>query len=96
MGLPSRGTKPTQREDPEDMIEDAGQEDQVRLNADVPESLRTQIQIQAAKEKRPIRIIVIDAMNEYYNTDCSGSVYSSRPNLSGLPRPDRSFSGKPV
>lgn len=67
MALPSRGDKPTQRDNTDEMIEDAAQEDQVRLNADVPESLRTRIQIQAAKEKRTIRTILIDAVNEYLN-----------------------------
>lgn len=71
MALPSRGDKPTQRDDADEMIEDAAQEDQVRLNADVPESLRTRIQIQAAKEKRTIRMIVIDAVNEYLNNHSS-------------------------
>ena len=47
------------------LIDDAVQEDQVRLNADVPKSLRKQVQIQAAKEERPMHDVVIDAVTEY-------------------------------
>lgn len=65
MGLPSKGDKPTDREDTDELVEDAAQEDQVRLNADVPKSLRKKVQIQSAKEERNIREIVIDAVEEY-------------------------------
>lgn len=65
MGLPGKGDKPTDRQDTDELVQDAGQEDQVRLNADVPKSLRKRIQVQSAKEERPIRELVIDAMNEY-------------------------------
>lgn len=64
MTLPSRGDKPTDR-DTDELKADAGQEDQVRLNADVPKSLRTKVQIQAAKEERPLRYVVMDAVREY-------------------------------
>jgi hypothetical protein len=64
MGLPSKGDKPTERET-DRLVEDAAQEDQVRLNADVPKSLRTEVQIQAAREDRSIRELVIDAVREY-------------------------------
>jgi hypothetical protein len=65
MGLPGKGEKPTNRGDKDELVEDAAQEDQVRLNADVPKSLRKRIQIQAAKEERNIRDVVIDAMEGY-------------------------------
>ncbi|MCS3679342.1 hypothetical protein GGP72_003292 [Salinibacter ruber] len=65
MGLPGKGDKPTNRDDKDELVEDAAQEDQVRLNADVPKSLRKRIQIQAAKEERNIRDVVIDAMEGY-------------------------------
>lgn len=65
MGLPGKGDKPTDRQDTEELVEDAAQENQVRLNADVPRSLRKQVQIQAAKEERNIREVVIDAIEEY-------------------------------
>ncbi len=65
MGLPGKGDKPTNRDDKDELVEDAAQEDQVRLNADVPKSLRKQVQIQAAKEERNIRDVLIDAVEEY-------------------------------
>jgi hypothetical protein len=65
MGLPSKGDKPTNRDDKDELVEDAAQEDQVRLNADVPKSLRKRVQIQAAKEERNIRDVVIDAVEAY-------------------------------
>ena len=65
MGLPGKGDKPTDREGTDELLEDAGQEDQVRLNADVPKSLRKRVQIQSAREERSIREIVIDAVEEY-------------------------------
>lgn len=65
MGLPGKGDKPTDRDDKDELVKDAAQEDQVRLNADVPKSLRKRVQIQAAKEERNIREVVIDAMEEY-------------------------------
>lgn len=65
MGLPGKGDKPTDREGADELVEDAAQEDQVRLNADVPKSLRKKVQIQAAKEERNIREVVIDAVEEY-------------------------------
>lgn len=65
MGLPGKGDKPTNRDDKDELVEDAAQEDQVRLNADVPKSLRKRVQIQAAKEERNIRDVIIDAMEEY-------------------------------
>jgi hypothetical protein len=65
MGLLGKGDKPTDRGDKDELVEDAAQEDQVRLNADVPKSLRKRVQIQAAKEERNIRDVVIDAMEEY-------------------------------
>lgn len=65
MGLPGKGDKPTDRDDKDELVEDAAQEDQVRLNADVPKSLRKRVQIQAAKEERNMRDVVIDAMEEY-------------------------------
>ena len=65
MGLPGKGDKPTDREGTDELIDDAGQEDQVRLNADVPKSLRKRIRIQSAKEERSIREVVIDAVEEY-------------------------------
>ena len=68
MGLPGKGDKPTDREDTEDLLQDAGQEDQVRLNADVPKSLRKRVQIQAAREERTIRDVLIDAVEEYLST----------------------------
>jgi len=71
MGLPGRGDKPTEREGTDDLLEDAGQEDQVRLNADVPKSLRKRVQIQAAKEERSIRELIIDAMEEYLSNHSS-------------------------
>jgi len=71
MALPSRGDKPTERQNTEELVEDAAQEDQVRLNADVPKSLRTRVQIQAAREDRSIRELVIDAMTEYLSNHSS-------------------------
>jgi hypothetical protein len=65
MGLPGKGDKPTNRDDKDELVEDAAQEDQVRLNADVPKSLRKRVQIQAAKEERNIRDVVIDAVEAY-------------------------------
>jgi hypothetical protein len=65
MGLPSKGDKPTDRDGTDELMEDAAQEDQVRLNADVPKSLRKEVQIQAAREERNIREVIIDAVNEY-------------------------------
>ncbi|MCS4198360.1 hypothetical protein GGP46_003231 [Salinibacter ruber] len=65
MGLPGKGDKPTDREDVDELREDAAQEDQVRLNADVPKSLRKRVQIQAAKEERNIREVIISAVEEY-------------------------------
>ncbi|MCS3827657.1 hypothetical protein GGP85_003127 [Salinibacter ruber] len=65
MGLPGKGDKPTDRNDKDELVEEAAQEDQVRLNADVPKSLRKRVQIQAAKEERNIRDVVIDAVEEY-------------------------------
>jgi len=65
MGLPGKGDKPTDRDDKDELVKDAAQEDQVRLNADVPKSLRKRVQIQAAKEERNIREVVIDAMEAY-------------------------------
>lgn len=65
MGLPGKGDKPTDREDKNELVEDAAQEDQVRLNADVPKSLRKKVQIQAAREERNIRDVIIDAVEEY-------------------------------
>jgi len=65
MGLPGKGDKPTDREGTDELLEDAGQEDQVRLNADVPRSLRKQVRIQSAREERSIREVVIDAVEEY-------------------------------
>jgi len=64
MGLPGKGDKPTDR-DTNELREDAAQEDQVRLNADVPRSLRKKVQMQSVKEERSIREVVIDAMEEY-------------------------------
>lgn len=64
MGLPGKGDKPTDR-DTDELREDAAQEDQVRLNADVPRSLRKRVQMQSVKEERNIREVVIDAMEEY-------------------------------
>jgi len=64
MGLPGKGDKPTDR-DTDELREDAAQEDQVRLNADVPRSLRKKVQMQSVKEERSIREVVIDAMEEY-------------------------------
>jgi hypothetical protein len=65
MGLPGKGDKPTEREDTDELVEDAAQEDQVRLNADVPRSLRKRVQKQSVEEERTIREVVIDAMEEY-------------------------------
>lgn len=65
MGLPGKGDKPTDREGTDELLDDAGQEDQVRLNADVPKSLRKRVRIQSAKEERSIREVVIDAVEEY-------------------------------
>ena len=65
MGLTGKGDKPTDREDADERREDAAQEDQVRLNADVPKSLRKRVQIQAAKEERNIREVIISAVEEY-------------------------------
>jgi len=67
MGLPGKGDKPTDRDDKDELVKDAAQEDQVRLNADVPKSLRKRVQIQAAKEERNIREVIIDAMKKYLN-----------------------------
>jgi hypothetical protein len=64
MGLPGKGDKPTDR-DTDKLREDAAQEDQVRLNADVPRSLRKRVQMQSVTEERNIREVVIDAMEEY-------------------------------
>jgi hypothetical protein len=64
MGLPGKGDKPTDR-DTDELREDAAQEDQVRLNADVPRSLRKRVQMQSVTEERNIREVVIDAMEEY-------------------------------
>jgi hypothetical protein len=40
-------------------------EDLVRVNADVPQSLRRWLQVQAAREDRAMRKIVIDALESY-------------------------------
>jgi hypothetical protein len=64
MGLPGKGDKPTDR-DTDELREDAAQEDQVRLNADVPRSLRKRVQMQSVTEERNIREVVIDAVEEY-------------------------------
>lgn len=65
MGLPGKGDKPTEREGADELREDAAQEDQVRLNADVPKSLRKRVQKQAVEEERTNREIIIDALEEY-------------------------------
>lgn len=65
MGLPGKGDKPTERDDTDELVEDAAQEDQVRLNADVPRSLRKRVQKQSVEEERTIREVVIDAVEEY-------------------------------
>lgn len=65
MGLPGKGDKPTERDDTDELVEDAAQEDQVRLNADVPRSLRKRVQRQSVEEERTIREVVIDAVEEY-------------------------------
>jgi hypothetical protein len=68
MGLPGKGDKPTERDDRDELVEEAAQEDQVRLNADVPKSLRKRVQIQAAKEERPIRELLIEAVEQYLDS----------------------------
>lgn len=65
MALPSKGDKPTGRDGKGGLLEDAAQEEQVRLNADVPKSLRKEVQMQAVKEERNIRDVLIDAVREY-------------------------------
>ena len=65
MGLPGKGDKPTERDDTDDLVEDAAQEDQVRLNADVPKSLRKRVQKRSVEEERTIREVVIDAVERY-------------------------------
>lgn len=65
MGLPGKGDKPTERDDTDDLVEDAAQEDQVRLNADVPKSLRKRVQKRSVEEERTIREVVIDAVEQY-------------------------------
>ena len=65
MALPGKGDKPTDRDGKGELLEDAAQEEQVRLNADVPKSLRKEVQMQAVKEERDIREVLIDAVREY-------------------------------
>jgi len=65
MALPGKGDKPTDRDGTGELLEDAAQEEQVRLNADVPKSLRKEVQMQAVKEERDIREVLIDAVREY-------------------------------
>jgi hypothetical protein len=65
MGLPSRGDKPTEREGTEELIDDAAQEDQVRLNADVPKSLRKKVQMLSVEQECSMREVIIDALEEY-------------------------------
>jgi hypothetical protein len=65
MALPGKGDKPTDRDATDELLEDAAQEEQVRLNADVPKSLRKEVQMQAVKEERDIREVLIDAVREY-------------------------------
>ena len=65
MALPGKGDKPTDRDGTGELLEDAAQEEQVRLNADVPKSLRKKVQMQAVREERDIREVLIDAVREY-------------------------------
>jgi len=65
MALPGKGDKPTDRDGTGELLKDAAQEEQVRLNADVPKSLRKEVQMQAVKEERDIREVLIDAVREY-------------------------------
>jgi predicted HicB family RNase H-like nuclease len=65
MGLPGRGDKPTNRDDKADLVENAAQEDEVRINADVPKSLRKRVQIAAAMQERSMKEVIIEALDEY-------------------------------
>jgi hypothetical protein len=64
-GRPSRSTDESSgaSERAEDLKKQM--EDLVRVNADVPQSLRRWLQVQAAREDRAMRKIVIDALESY-------------------------------
>ena len=49
-------------------IDEVTREDVVRININVPESLRLRCKIAAVHEKRPMTDIIIDAMSLYLDT----------------------------
>lgn len=49
----------------EDAVSDGGKEELVRINFQVPRSLRTKLKIRAAAEGRSIQDIGIDLLKEY-------------------------------
>ena len=59
------GTQAQTAQQEETAQQETAQEEQVRLNADVPKSLRKEVQMQAVREERDIREVLIDAVREY-------------------------------
>jgi hypothetical protein len=52
-------------------VDEVTREDIVRININVPESLRQRWKIAAVQEKRPMTDIIIDAMSLYLDTHMS-------------------------
>jgi hypothetical protein len=65
MGLKS---KPLDRVRPDVPVNDVTKEDVVRINLNVPDSLRQAWKMAAVKEKRPLTDLIIEAMSMYLNT----------------------------
>lgn len=45
----------------------AGEEDTRRLNAEVPESLHRRVRMEAARQGRSMKAVLVDALGEYLN-----------------------------
>ena len=52
-------------------VDEVTKEDVVRINLNVPESLRQRWKIAAVHEKRPMTDIIVDAMSLYLDTHVS-------------------------
>ena len=52
-------------------VDDVTKEDVVRINLNIPESLRQRWKIAAVHEKRPMTDIIVDAMSLYLDTHVS-------------------------
>ena len=45
----------------------AGQEPKHRFTADIPKSLHKRLRLQSVEEERPMKEILVDALNDYLN-----------------------------